>query len=74
MQVQMQAFSVQASKYEPTPLLEADIPSHVVTDGQLITGQNPHSSGPAAEALMAAVKQAAKAAPTARSGSSGSVR
>ena len=32
MQVQMQAFSVQASKYEPIPLLEADIPSHIVTD------------------------------------------
>ncbi len=32
---------------------------HIVTDGQLITGQNPASSGPAAQALMAAVKQAA---------------
>jgi transcriptional activator SPT7 len=32
MQVQMQAFSVQASKYEPIPLHEADIPSHIVTD------------------------------------------
>jgi transcriptional activator SPT7 len=32
MQLQMQAFSVQASKYEPIPLLEADIPSHIVTD------------------------------------------
>jgi putative intracellular protease/amidase len=30
---------------------------HVVQDGLLITGQNPHSSGPAAEALMAAVKR-----------------
>lgn len=29
---------------------------HVVRDGQLITGQNPHSSGAAAEALLAAVK------------------
>jgi len=40
--------------------------SHVVTDGLLITGQNPHSSGPAAKTLMAAVKQKAKSAPTAR--------
>jgi len=30
---------------------------HVVSDGQLITGQNPHSSGPAAHTLLAAVKQ-----------------
>jgi putative intracellular protease/amidase len=30
---------------------------HVVVDGQLITGQNPHSSGPAANTLLAAVKQ-----------------
>ena len=30
---------------------------HVVSDGLLITGQNPHSSGPAAHTLMAAVKQ-----------------
>ena len=35
---------------------------HVVSDGLLITGQNPHSSGPAAEALMAAVKQKTKPA------------
>jgi putative intracellular protease/amidase len=35
---------------------------HVVQDGLLITGQNPHSSGPAAKALMAAVKQTAKPA------------
>ena len=35
---------------------------HVVSDGLLITGQNPHSSGPAAEALMAAVKARAKRA------------
>jgi putative intracellular protease/amidase len=28
---------------------------HVVSDGLLITGQNPHSSGPAAKTLMAAV-------------------
>jgi putative intracellular protease/amidase len=36
---------------------------HVVSDGLLITGQNPASSGPAAKTLMAAVKQ--KAAPAA---------
>jgi putative intracellular protease/amidase len=35
---------------------------HVVQDGLLITGQNPHSSGPAATALMAAAKQTAKPA------------
>jgi putative intracellular protease/amidase len=35
---------------------------HVVQDGLLITGQNPHSSGPAAKTLMAAVKQMAKPA------------
>lgn len=29
---------------------------HVVKAGQLITGQNPHSSGPAAQALLAALK------------------
>jgi putative intracellular protease/amidase len=29
---------------------------HVVTDGLLITGQNPHSSGPAAKALLAKLK------------------
>jgi putative intracellular protease/amidase len=40
--------------------------SHVVSDGLLITGQNPHSSGPAANALMAAVKQRAKPAGVAR--------
>ena len=33
---------------------------HVVIDGLLITGQNPHSSGPAAETLMAALKNTAK--------------
>jgi putative intracellular protease/amidase len=32
---------------------------HVVSDGQLITGQNPHSSGPAAQTLIAAVKKKA---------------
>src|SRR5947208_7499939 len=39
---------------------------HVVSDGLLITGQNPHSSGPAANTLMAAVKQRTKPAVTAR--------
>src|ERR1700738_4308772 len=39
---------------------------HVVSDGLLITGQNPSSSGPAAKALMAAVRQKAKPAATAR--------
>jgi putative intracellular protease/amidase len=36
---------------------KANWAAHVVSDGLLITGQNPHSSGPAANALMAAVKQ-----------------
>ena len=36
---------------------------HVVSDGLLITGQNPHSSGPAAKTLLAALKQMAKPAP-----------
>jgi putative intracellular protease/amidase len=35
---------------------------HVVSDGLLITGQNPHSSGPAAKALMEALKQKMKTA------------
>jgi putative intracellular protease/amidase len=35
---------------------------HVVTDGLLTTGQNPHSSGPAANKLMAAVTQRAATA------------
>jgi putative intracellular protease/amidase len=39
---------------------------HVVSDGLLITGQNPHSSGPAAKTLMAAVKQKARPAAAAR--------
>jgi len=39
---------------------------HVVSDGPLITGQNPASSGPAAKALIAAVKQKAKSTTTAR--------
>lgn len=39
---------------------------HVVTDGLLITGQNPASSGPAAKTLMVALKQKAKPAASAR--------
>jgi putative intracellular protease/amidase len=39
---------------------------HVVSDGLLITGQNPASSGPAARTLMAAVKQRPRPAVTAR--------
>jgi putative intracellular protease/amidase len=39
---------------------------HVVSDGLLITGQNPASSGPAATALMAALKQKAKPTATTR--------
>jgi putative intracellular protease/amidase len=39
---------------------------HTVTDGQLITGQNPASSGPAAKTLMAAVKQKTGPAAAAR--------
>ena len=39
---------------------------HVVSDGLLITGQNPSSSGPAAKTLMAAMKQRDKPAATAR--------
>ena len=39
---------------------------HVVSDGLLITGQNPASSGPAAKTLLAAVQQRARPAPTAR--------
>jgi putative intracellular protease/amidase len=35
---------------------------HVVSDGLLITGQNPHSSGPAAKTLMAALNRKAKPA------------
>jgi putative intracellular protease/amidase len=44
----------------------ADWGIHVVSDGLLITGQNPASSGPAAETLMAAVKQKAAPAVAAR--------
>ena len=39
---------------------------HVISDGLLITGQNPASSGPAAKTLMAAVRQKATLAGTAR--------
>src|ERR1051326_2473619 len=45
---------------------KADWEPHVVSDGLLITGQNPHSSGPAANTLMAAVKQKTRPAVTAR--------
>jgi putative intracellular protease/amidase len=38
---------------------KANWESHVVSDGLLITGQNPRSSGPTAKTLMAAVKQKA---------------
>ena len=44
----------------------ADWGVHVVSDGLLITGQNPASSGPAAKTLMAAVRQKATLAGTAR--------
>jgi putative intracellular protease/amidase len=39
---------------------------HVVSDGLLITGQNPHSSGPAAKTLLAALKQRVEPTATAR--------
>ena len=39
---------------------------HVVSDGLLITGQNPHSSGLAAKTLMAALDQRAKQSDIAR--------
>jgi len=45
---------------------KANWDAHVVSDGLLITGQNPHSSGPAAKALMAAVKQKTVATAAAR--------
>src|SRR3954451_17013912 len=45
---------------------KADWAPHVVSDGLLITGQNPHSSGAAANTLMAAVKQRARPAASAR--------
>jgi putative intracellular protease/amidase len=38
---------------------------HVVTDGLLTTGQNPHSSGSAAKTLLAMLKQRAKPAASA---------
>jgi putative intracellular protease/amidase len=38
---------------------------HVVSDGLLITGQNPASSGPAAKTLLAKLKQTAKPAASA---------
>jgi putative intracellular protease/amidase len=44
----------------------ADWGVHVVSDGLLITGQNPASSGPAAKTLMGAVKQNATPATNAR--------
>jgi putative intracellular protease/amidase len=45
---------------------KANWSSHVVIDGLLITGQNPHSSGAAAKTLMAALKQTAKPSAIAR--------
>jgi len=39
---------------------------HVVIDGLLITGQNPHSSGPGASALLTTLKQRAKPATSAK--------
>ena len=33
---------------------------HTITDGQLITGQNPASSGPSAQVLIKALNQKAK--------------
>ncbi len=33
---------------------------HVVTDGLLVTGQNPASSGPAAQALLSLIRKSAK--------------
>ena len=48
---------------------KADWAVHVVSDGLLITGQNPASSGPAAKTLMAAVQQKATPAPAGMSGS-----
>jgi putative intracellular protease/amidase len=38
---------------------------HIVSDGLLITGQNPHSSGPAAKTLLAKLKQMTKPASSA---------
>jgi putative intracellular protease/amidase len=39
---------------------------HVVTDGLLVTGQNPHSSGPAAKTLLAKLRGSKKPATMAR--------
>lgn len=39
----------------------ADWAAHVVSDGLLVTGQNPHSSGPAANTLLAKVAEIGKA-------------
>ena len=44
---------------------KANWEAYVVTDGLLITGQNPHSSGPAAKTLLATLKQMAKPAASA---------
>jgi putative intracellular protease/amidase len=44
---------------------EANWAPHVVSDGLLITGQNPHSSGPAAKTLLAALQQKAEPAASA---------
>ena len=41
---------------------------YVVTDGLLLTGQNPASAGPAAKELMALVRQLSAAAPVAQAG------
>ena len=45
---------------------KADWGVHVVSDGLLITGQNPASSGPAAKTLMAVVKEKVRPAAAAR--------
>jgi putative intracellular protease/amidase len=45
---------------------KADWAVHVVTDGLLITGQNPSSSGPAARTLIAALKQKSGSSTVAR--------
>src|SRR5579863_225292 len=45
---------------------KADWAVHVVTDGLLITGQNPHSSGPAAKTLLTKLQQMARPAVSAR--------
>jgi len=45
---------------------KANWAAHVVTDGLLTTGQNPHSSGPAAKTLLARLKQTANRGASAR--------